>query len=120
MAQSSKLPLGVCLRRCTALTEPTTAVTQHGLIQGTGGNLYGTTAGSWCDYACGTIFTLTTSGTFTNLYIFCPQSSCADTPSAPLVQDTNGTFYGTTGGDGATSYGTVFSLDMGPDRSCAS
>jgi uncharacterized repeat protein (TIGR03803 family) len=34
-------------------------------------------------------------------------------PSAGLVQDTNGTFYGTTQGGGYSNGGTVFSLSVG-------
>jgi uncharacterized repeat protein (TIGR03803 family) len=74
------------------------------LIQGTDGNLYGTTSaggnGDGCGnvYGCGTIFTITPSGTLTTLYNFCSQSNCTDgdEPLAGLVQGTDGNFYGTT------------------------
>jgi uncharacterized repeat protein (TIGR03803 family) len=41
--------------------------------------------------------------------------SCEDGsfPSAGLLQDTNGTFYGTTSAGGANGVGTVFSLSLG-------
>lgn len=81
------------------------------LIQGTDGNLYGTTtnggnvyngATGYCpsSYGCGTIFEITTSGKLTTLYSFCSQNGCADGyfPQAALIQDTNGTFYGETNG----------------------
>jgi uncharacterized repeat protein (TIGR03803 family) len=87
-----------------------------GLIQATDGNLYGTTYyGGVNGY--GTVFKITPSGTLTTLYSFCSKSNCTDGSNsyAGLVQDTNGTFYGTTQAGGASSYGTVFSLSVGLD-----
>jgi uncharacterized repeat protein (TIGR03803 family) len=72
------------------------------LVQGTDGNFYGTSAGggvaSDCPYACGTVFKITPSGKFTELYHFCSQTNCADgsTPTGALVLAKNGNFYGTT------------------------
>jgi uncharacterized repeat protein (TIGR03803 family) len=87
-----------------------------GLVQGTDGNLYGTTLfdGANGPYD-GTIFKITPSGSLTTLYSFCSQSGCTDGdgPQGGLVQDTNGTFYGTTGYGGAYNDGTVFSLSVG-------
>jgi len=92
-----------------------------GLIQGTDGNLYGTTydggTGAYgsCDGGgCGTIFAITPSGTLTTLWNFCSQSGCSDgrNPHAGLVEATNGTFYGTAQAGGANGYGTVFSLSV--------
>lgn len=90
------------------------------LVQGADGNLYGTTyyggIGGNClfggSYGCGTAFKITPSGTLTTLYSFCAQSGCTDgaQPWAPLVQATNGTFYGTTEIGGAYQEGTVFSI----------
>ena len=87
------------------------------LIQGTDGNLYGTTlsggGGSSCFVGggCGTIFKITPAGTLTTLYNFCSQSGCTDGifPYGGLVQGTDGNFYGTAsnGGDG---WGTVFKI----------
>jgi uncharacterized repeat protein (TIGR03803 family) len=84
------------------------------LIQATDGNFYGTAHAGGANNA-GTIFNISASGTLTTLYSFCSQSGCADgqSPNASLVQDTNGTFYGTTGAGGANGYGTVFSLSVG-------
>ncbi|HEV2176545.1 MAG TPA: choice-of-anchor tandem repeat GloVer-containing protein [Terriglobia bacterium] len=87
-----------------------------GLVQATNGNLYGTTAGggssSTCSFGCGTIFKITPGGTVTTLYSFCSVSSCADgrNPVAPLVQATDGNFYGTTEFEGANDNGTVFKI----------
>jgi uncharacterized repeat protein (TIGR03803 family) len=96
---------------CTDGHNPETA-----LIQATDGNFYGTMyfGGTSGD---GTVFKITRSGTLTTLYSFCSQSGCTDGeyPQAPLVQDTNGTFYGTTFGGGThrPGDGTVFSLSVG-------
>jgi uncharacterized repeat protein (TIGR03803 family) len=50
--------------------------------------------------------------TLTTLYSFCAESGCTDgvAPYGPLVQATNGKLYGTTGGGGASSLGTVFNI----------
>jgi uncharacterized repeat protein (TIGR03803 family) len=82
-----------------------------GLVQATNGSLYGTTAQGGTNND-GTIFKITSSGALTTLHSFCSQGGCADgvTPVAGLVQATNGNFYGTTGGGGANSVGTVFGI----------
>ncbi len=86
------------------------------LIQATDGNLYGTTTGAGGSSNGGTVFKITLGGTLTTLYTFCSQggTKCTDglSPVAGLVQDTNGTFYGTTNA-GGSGLGTVFSLSMG-------
>jgi len=84
------------------------------LVQGTDGNLYGTTAGSFIDLG-GTVFKITTGGQLTTLYSFCTQASCADgaAPVAELVQSNDGTFYGTTYRGGANNNGTVFKITPG-------
>ena len=93
-----------------------------GLIQATDGNLYGTTFSGGanitsCNGGCGTLFKITTAGKLTTLYNFCSESNCTDgsAPWGGLVQDTNGTFYGTTyyNGAGSSDAGTVFSLSVG-------
>ncbi len=83
-----------------------------GLVLATDGNLYGTTSGSG-DESPGTVFRITTSGTFTPLYNFCHVSGCADgeIPYGGLVQGTDGNFYGTTYGGGSHgNHGTVFRI----------
>ncbi len=90
------------------------------LVQGVNGNLYGTTyAGGtnhlhFCDDTsnpCGTIFEITTSGALTTLHQFCSQPNCADGHIPfPLVQATDGNFYGTTGLGGANKEGTFFEM----------
>jgi uncharacterized repeat protein (TIGR03803 family) len=84
------------------------------LTQATDGNLYGIMQiGGANGY--GTIFRITTTGSLTTLYSFCSQSGCSDGeyPAGGLVQDTNGTLYGTTADGGASRVGTIFSLSIG-------
>jgi uncharacterized repeat protein (TIGR03803 family) len=85
-----------------------------GLVQGTDGNFYGTTEDDGANHG-GTIFKITPGGMLTTLYNFCAQHGCTDgeNPYATLVQDTDGTFYGTTASGGTNGYGTVFSLSVG-------
>jgi uncharacterized repeat protein (TIGR03803 family) len=68
-------------------------------VQGTDGHFYGTTSegGNLTEcqsVGCGTIYKITSSGKLTVLYVF--DSTHGQTPFAPLVQGTDGAFYGTT------------------------
>src|SRR5580700_10312227 len=81
------------------------------LVQGTDGNLYGTTTtGGAQDY--GTVFRITPSGTLPALYSFCAERDCANgaSPYEGLVLATDGNFYGTTTYGGANGWGTVFRI----------
>ncbi len=88
------------------------------LVQATNGDFYGTTewgsTGTACEVAigCGAVFKLTPGGELTTLHTFCSQSNCADgsNPVAGLIVASNGDLYGTTGGGGANSDGTVFKM----------
>jgi uncharacterized repeat protein (TIGR03803 family) len=81
-----------------------------GLVQATNGDLYGTTQAGGAN-GSGTVFKITPSGTLTTLYSFCSQSGCTDGDGPnPLVQATNGNFYGTATQGGANGYGTVFKI----------
>src|SRR5579871_2218755 len=94
---------------CTDGNTPTA-----GLAQGSDGNFYGTTAGGGANGG-GTVFKITPSGALTTLYSFCSVGVypfCEDGlfPQATLVLATDGTFYGTTEGGGASHVGTVFKI----------
>jgi uncharacterized repeat protein (TIGR03803 family) len=83
-----------------------------GLIQGTDGYFYGTTLGGGT-YDGGTIFKITASGKLTTLYNFCAEGyPCTNGgyPSAALVQDRDGDFYGTTYYGGDFYAGTIFRI----------
>ena len=92
------------------------AVPTAGLIQAANGRLYGTTfnGGINCWNLCaGTVFEITPAGVLSTLYDFCSQTDCPDGhgPEAPLVQGTDGNFYGTTFGGGTI---TTCSTYLGP------
>ncbi len=81
-----------------------------GLIQATDGSLYGATV--YGAKGGGTIFKITPAGRLTTLYSFCSQANCTDGAGSAgaLVQATDGNFYGTTVGGGATDNGTIFDV----------
>jgi uncharacterized repeat protein (TIGR03803 family) len=97
-----------------------------GLSLGTDGSLYGTTfqggsSGAACN--CGTVFRITTNGTYRMLYSF-TNTTDGRNPRGGLFQATDGRFYGTTiaGGSGVNSKctydstqtcGTIFTLSVG-------
>jgi uncharacterized repeat protein (TIGR03803 family) len=84
------------------------------LTQGSDGRLYGTTRAGGA-FNRGTVFRIATTGVpFTRLHSFCSQTDCADgeNPTAGLVQEKGGDFYGTTFGssDVGGSQGTIFKI----------
>jgi len=84
---------------------------QAGLVQGTNGNLYGTTClGGQYNY--GTVYSLTlgTNSTETLLYSFGSVASQGRNPYAELIQASDGNFYGTTTAGGTTDQGTFFQI----------
>lgn len=91
------------------------------LVQGFDGQLYGAASqgGTNCTYfnptACGTIFKISSAGTFTPLYSFCQTSGCPDglQPNGGLALNVDGNMYGTAsiGGTGCQSgCGTAFKI----------
>jgi uncharacterized repeat protein (TIGR03803 family) len=82
-----------------------------GLVQGSDGNFYGTTAGSGSGPGGnGTVFRISPTGNLATLHLF----DVADgaNPYAPLVQGSDGRFYGTTYAGGTTGYGVVFQFSV--------
>jgi uncharacterized repeat protein (TIGR03803 family) len=78
------------------------------LIQASDGNFYGTTSGGGAT-GNGAVFRMITGGAYSVLYSFAGSPDGAD-PDAGLVQGTDGNFYGTTNGGGATGDGSAFRL----------
>ncbi len=90
------------------------------LLLASNGNFYGTaTEGGACTSTggCGTIFMMTSSGSFTTLYNFCLQSGCPDGqfPGGGLIEASDGNIYGTTRAGGnftcaVDGCGTIFKI----------
>src|SRR5215470_7898134 len=90
------------------------AVPTDVLVQGTDGNLYGTTQYGGAANI-GTVFKLTQGGALTRIYSFCSKTLCTDgsLPDAGLVQASDGNFYGTTFWGGSQDSGTIFKITAG-------
>ncbi len=84
---------------------------QLGLVQGSDSNFYGTTQGVswWTGKATGTVYRISPSGVFSNLYSFLGQTNGYQ-PNGGLVQGADGSFYGTTAWGGPNGFGTVFRI----------
>ena len=84
------------------------------LIQGTDGNLWGTSYTGGVNSA-GTIFKMTTAGTVTVVYQFpaCGAGTTGCNPVAGLVQGTDGNFYGVAQTGGANNQGAIFKVTPG-------
>jgi uncharacterized repeat protein (TIGR03803 family) len=101
-----------------------------GLVQDSGANFYGTTAGGGA-YGAGTVFKLAASGAFTSLYSFTGGNDGSNyagglvwtsdvipyPSSGALLLASDGNLYGTTAGAGAYGLGTVFRIS--PDGALA-
>lgn len=84
----------------------------YGLVQATNGTLYGITS----DISMGldgTIFSVTTSGTFTTLYTFTGGTDGGN-PLSPMRQHTNGLLYGTTDVGSGNNCLTVVNINGEP------
>ncbi len=91
----------------------------HSVVQGSDGDFYGMTvdggSSTFCANGCGTVFKVTSAGTLTTIYSFCPKSGCSDGsyPDSALVQGSDGKLYGTSSFGGAHKYGTAFKITTG-------
>ena len=83
-----------------------------GLVQGTNGDFYGTTFAGGATNR-GVVFRITSAGSETNLYSFGAQPFDGANSSAPLVQGSNGYFYGTTINGGTNGLGAIFRISPG-------
>jgi len=93
------------------------AYPEAGLVLGSDGNFYGTTeygGNGPCNVGfgvgCGTIFRISTGGTFTNLHSFTGSPNDGSKPLAGLVQGSDGNFYGTTASGGTNNDGMAFRI----------
>jgi uncharacterized repeat protein (TIGR03803 family) len=77
------------------------------LVEGTDGNLYGTTR-SQGQFGGGTIFRITPAGVFTVLHSF--EGNGGFAPLSALTLASDGSFFGTTFGGGKSDCGTVFRM----------
>lgn len=93
---------------------PPTDGTGYGpLIQASDGNFYGTAAlggSSGASGKGGTVFKVSSGGTFATIYNFCSQTNCSDgsIPPSGVVEASDGNFYGVTAQGGANNVGSVF------------
>ena len=91
---------------------------QAGLVQGSDSNFYGMTyqggtSSNWSAGGGGTVFRISPSGTYTQLYSFGSYPKDGILPVGRLVQGSDSNFYGTTGVGGAGvsgGFGTVFRI----------
>jgi uncharacterized repeat protein (TIGR03803 family) len=92
------------------------AFPQGGLVQGADGKFYGMTVGGGVANGAtpGVIFKITPGGALTTLYTFCSLSGCSDGSGSnqPLIQATDGNFYGVTCGcgNGGDGNGNIFRM----------
>jgi len=107
-------PSGV-LTTLYSFVGPEGAFPATALVLGSNGNFYGTTSLGGNSAACpglfsgcGSIFEITSTGEFTLLHLF--DLNDGATPQAPLVQASDGNFYGTAFQGGSLGYGTVFKM----------
>jgi len=79
------------------------------LVQGTNGQLYGTTYNGGSK-GLGTFFEVTTSGTLTVLHSFAGGKTDGANPTGGLTLGTDGNFYGTTQQGGSESQGVAYKM----------
>jgi uncharacterized repeat protein (TIGR03803 family) len=91
-------------------TLPTTSgLYAQGLMQGSDTNLYVTANGGGAT-SCGSIVKLTLAGVLKGVHSFSCNNSGGSYPVAPLVQASNGNYYGTTPDGGTSDFGVLYEL----------
>jgi uncharacterized repeat protein (TIGR03803 family) len=96
------------LSTLATLNSTADGIAPNGVIQAASGDFYGTTSQGGPGGA-GAVFRVTPSGVVSNLYSF-GDAEDGGFPSASLVEDINGDFYGTTIDAGASGDGTIFRI----------
>jgi uncharacterized repeat protein (TIGR03803 family) len=85
------------------------------LVQAGDGNLYGSTwlggTATRCPNGCGTIFRITTGGSFTTVHAF--TFTDGQLPYSGMIQATDGNLYGTTSSGGGHDDGTIYAFTPG-------
>ena len=85
------------------------------LVQASDGNLYGSTwlggTATRCPNGCGTIFRITTGGSFTTVHAF--TFTDGQLPYSGMIQATDGNLYGTTSSGGGHDDGTIYAFTPG-------
>jgi len=84
------------------------------VVQGTDGNIYGTTDYGGNAFASGTLYRVTPTGEVTDLHNFCSQPRCADgsTAFSPPAVGTDGNLYGVVGSGGVGFEGTFYKMTL--------
>ncbi len=78
------------------------------LFQASDGDFYGTTHSGVGTVFVGSVFKVTGTGDFTYIYKF--DNTHGATPIGPVIQGSDGNFYGTTSRGGSANFGVVFML----------
>ncbi len=113
-----KITPGGTLTTLNAFYGPNGSHPDASLVQGSDGNFYGTTFFGGSGYngmplsGKGTVFQLTPGGRLTTVVFF--NGTNGGNPVAPLVQGSDGNFYGTASSGGSGGGGTIFRLVQPP------
>jgi uncharacterized repeat protein (TIGR03803 family) len=87
----------------------TTGSSVYGLIQGSDNLLYVTANGGGAK-GCGTLVRISTSGVARGIHTFDCKGGGPANPIAPLIQASDGNYYGTSQGGGSAQQGTLFQV----------